>query len=452
MMSRMVWVLALTGALGASAGAQQGDGVYQPPSREPTAEETAILELMNRFRANPKAEGDLIAPPGRNDLGVDWKMFHDEVNALKPMPPLVFNLDLLDAARKHSYYMIRNELGHVETPGRPGFYGAQPGDRITASGYKGGAGWGENAYRDSSGPWGSHSGFIIDNGPGGPGGMQPGRGHRKNMIGNFKEVGPGAVPHGKDRLSVTHDFAGRDARFAGGVVYIDLNGNEFYDVGEGLGGVSISGSDGTSVLTWKAGSYVIMLKGQGAVTLSAAIDGEKHTKAFPAGGDNVEFDWAVPVSVPLKKADRYLAAVEKAGEPGTPKHTAALINLAYGTRDLYLDAERKAKVKELAADVAAELEGVQKSVLEAIAADVAGLQKFLDEQQKPYRGTEADAWFQDAETLAKLKRGVATFVKNPNVSDRDRKAMAQMLEDTGKKMKTFAFRADVDALVSKVRG
>ena len=30
--------------------------------------------------------------------------------------------------------------------------------------------------------------------------------------------------------------------------------------------------------------------------------------------------------------------------------------------------------------------------------------------------------------------------------------MAQMLEDSAKKMKTFAFRADVDALVSKVRG
>jgi uncharacterized protein YkwD len=450
-MNRTVWVLAILGAVGAGASAQQdGKGVYQPPSREPSAEETAILELMNRFRANPKAEGDLIAPPGRNDLGVDWKMFHDEVNALKPMPPLVFNLDLLDAARKHSYYMILNELGHVQTPGRPGFYGAQPGDRIALSGYKG-TGFGENAYKDSQGPWSSHSGFIIDNGAG-PGGMQPGRGHRRNMIGNFKEVGPGAVPHGKGRLSVTHDFSSRDGRFAGGVVYIDLNANEFYDVGEGLGGVSISGSDGTSTLTWKAGSYVIPLKGQSPVTLTATIDGEKQTKAFPAGGDNVKFDWAVPVSVPLKKADRYLAAVEKAGEPGTPKHTAALINLAYGTRDLYLDAERKAKVRELTAEVGPELEAVQKSVLEAIEADVAGLQKFLDEQQKPYKGTEADAWFQDAETLAKLKRGVAAFVKNPKVSDRERKQMALMLEDSGKKMKTFAFRADVDALVSKVKG
>jgi hypothetical protein len=451
-MLRTVWVLAILGAVGAGAAAQEGKGAYQPPSREPTAEETAILELMNRFRANPKAEGDLIAPPGRNDLGVDWKMFHDEVNALKPAPPLVFNLDLLDAARKHSYYMIQNELGHVETPGKPGFYGAQPGDRIAASGYKG-SGFGENAYKDSQGPWSSHSGFIIDNGPGGPGGMQPGRGHRRNMMGSFKEVGPGAVPHGKGRLSVTHDFSSRDGRFAGGVVFIDLNDNQFYDVGEGLGGVAISGSDGTSALTWKAGAYVIPLKGQSPVTMTATIDGEKQTKSFPGGGDNVKFDWAVPVSVPLKKADRYLAAVEKAGEPGTPKHAAALVNLAFGTRDLYLDAERKAKVAELVKDVATELEAHQKAVLEAVHADAQGLQKILDEHRKPYKGTEVEGWFQDAEVFAKLKRGVAAFLKNSaKPSERERQQMARMLEDTAKRMKTFAFRADVESLVSRVQG
>ena len=36
------------------------DDVYQAPSPEPTAEETLILELMNRFRANPKAESEYI--------------------------------------------------------------------------------------------------------------------------------------------------------------------------------------------------------------------------------------------------------------------------------------------------------------------------------------------------------------------------------------------------------
>src|SRR5260221_12486832 len=80
--------------------------VYQPPDPEPTPEETLILELMNRFRADPKAEASKIAPAGAatatySGKGVDWKMFWDEVTALKPSPPLVFNLEFVDASPKH---------------------------------------------------------------------------------------------------------------------------------------------------------------------------------------------------------------------------------------------------------------------------------------------------------------------------------------------------------------
>src|SRR5213596_698890 len=44
---------------------QQSKGPYEPPDREPNPEETLILELMNRFRADPSAEADLIAPAGK---------------------------------------------------------------------------------------------------------------------------------------------------------------------------------------------------------------------------------------------------------------------------------------------------------------------------------------------------------------------------------------------------
>jgi hypothetical protein len=82
----------------------------------------------------------------------------------------------------------------------------------------------------------------------------------------------------------------------------------------------------------------------------------------------------------------------------------------------------------------------------------AGLQKLLDEQRKPYKGTEADAWFADAEMLAKLKRGVGAFLKQPKPSDRDRKQMAAALEDAQRRMKTGAFKAEVDGLIAQVRG
>ena len=43
------------------------------------------------------------------------------------------------------------------------------------------------------------------------------------------------------------------------------------------------------------------------VTLTATLDGEKLTKTFPAGPENVKFDWIVPAAVALAKADKYLA-------------------------------------------------------------------------------------------------------------------------------------------------
>ena len=433
--------------LGLPLAAQDSKGPYEPPDREPTSEETLIVELMNRFRANPAAEADLIAPPGKSGGGVDWKMFRDEMKALKPMPPVVFNLDLLDAARKHSYYMIHNGLTHDEVAGKVGFYGASPADRIKSSGFKGG-GWAENAFAGSGGALDSHNGFLVDAGAG-PGGMQPERGHRKNMIAGYREVGPGGVPTGRG-LSVTHDFGSRDVRMAGGVVYIDVNANNFYDVGEGLGQVTVSSSDGGAVTTWKSGGYVLDLKGQKDVTLTAYIGGEKFSKTFPSGKDNVKFDWAVPKEIPLKAADKLIDAADKAKD--TPKSFAALIALYVGSRSLYMDAERKAKVAELTKDVSVGLEAAEKSVSDALKdPEAAGLKKLIDEARKPYKGTDADAWFVDAETIAKLKRGVATFAKS-KPDDKQKSQFVTALEAEGARLKTLHFKAELSGLISKVKG
>jgi hypothetical protein len=428
--------------------AQDGKGPYEPPDREPTPEETLIVELMNRFRANPSAEADLIAPPGKSGGSVDWKMFRDEMKALKPMPPVVFNLDLLDAARKHSYYMIHNGLTHDEVAGKVGFYGAGPADRIKLSGFKGG-GWAENAFAGSGGPLDSHNGFLVDAGAG-PGGMQPERGHRKNMIAGYREVGPGGVSTGRG-LSVTHDFGSRDMRMAGGVVYIDANANNFYDLGEGVGQVTISSSDGGAIATWKSGAYELDLKGQKDVTLTAYLGGEKFSKTFPGGKDNIKFDWAVPKEIPLKAADKLLDAADKAKD--TPKAFAALIALFVNSRSLYMDAERKTRLQELTKEVGAALDAAEKVVSDALKdPEAAGLKKLIDEQRKPYKGTEADAWFNDAETIAKLKRGVVNFQKAGKPDDKQKTQFVSMLEAEGARLKTLHFKAELSGLISKVKG
>lgn len=438
-----------SGAIAFALPGVQAKGPYEPPDREPTPEETQILEYMNRFRADPSAEADVIAPASKTGGSVDWKIFREEMKALKAMPPLVFNLDLLDAARKHSYYMVHNGLTHDEAPGKLGFYGASPGDRIKLSGFKG-AGWAENAFAGSSGPWDSHSGFLVDAGDG-PGGMQSARGHRKNMIGAYREVGPGGVPNGRG-LSVTHDFGSRDLRMAGGVVYIDANGNNFYDIGEGVGQVTITCSDGGVASTWKSGAYELDLKGQKEVVLTATLGGERFSKSFPAGKDNIKFDWVVPKEIPLKAADKLLDAVEKAKDPG--RQFASLVALYIGSQNLYLDADRKTRVQELTKEVGAQLEAAEKSVTEALKdPEGGGLKKVIDEQRKPFRSTEADTWFQDAETIAKLKRGVANFQKTagPKPPEKEKKEFLSMLEAEGARLKTLHFRAELSGLISKVK-
>ena len=436
-----------------AASGQAPKGPYEAPDREPTPQETLILEYMNRFRANPAAEADLIAPPGTNSRGVDWKMFHEEMKALKPAPPLVFNLDLLDAARKHSYYMVFNGLGHDEIAGKPAYFGASFGERCRLAGYKGGAG-GENAFAGSGGPWDSHWGFVVDFGAG-PGGMQPGRGHRTNMINpRFREVGPGGVPNGNG-LSVTHDLGSRDTRMAGGVVYIDLKGSGFYDLGEGLGHVTITSSDGGAVTTWKSGAWALDLKGQKEVTLTAFLDGEKSTKTFPAGPDNVKFDWVVPVEVPLRKADRFLAAVDAVKDHSSAKYSQALISLSMNTQGLYLDADRKSRVAELTKDIGPALEAAFKAVLDAVKGpDSPEQHKVIEEQAKPYHGTDADAWFKDAELILKLQRGVSNFQKQATVqklTPKDKAQVQAMLEAEGQKLRTLTWKQELSVLISRVR-
>src|SRR6185436_3640692 len=98
------------------------DQVYKAPDPEPTVDETLILELMNRFRADPVGEVERLLKPGESNpwRGVDWAMFTKEMKALQPAAPLVFNLKLLDAARKHSHYMVLNGLTHIEEPNKAG--------------------------------------------------------------------------------------------------------------------------------------------------------------------------------------------------------------------------------------------------------------------------------------------------------------------------------------------
>ncbi|HYF50429.1 MAG TPA: CAP domain-containing protein [Planctomycetota bacterium] len=433
--------------------------VYQAPDPEPTAEETAILEYMNRMRADPKADGERIYDEvkakklGWLGRGVDMEMFKKEMGELKGAPPLVMNLKLLDAARKHSFYMIKNGLTHVEQAGREGFVAANFGERISAAGYSGSAG-GENCFAAAPGAYGSHAGFAIDAGDGGPGGMQPARGHRHNMASkDFREVGPGAVPNGQ-RLSVTHNFGNRNvARLAGGVIFIDKNGNNFYDVGEGLSGVKIASSDGASVMTWKSGGYALDLKSTGKVTLTAEFAGVSSSKTFEAGAENVKFDWIVPEKASLDLADKMLQKVDAVSNKQSPQYFSALVELYLACAGLGVDPERRAKIDDLTRDVGAKLSAAQNAVRDALKNfDAPKFLTLLDEQKKPFASTPAAAWFVEAGTVGTAKAQFAQFQKNcedKNFPIQQKNTFVKQLGESAKTLKVPEFSAMMTALVAQ---
>lgn len=275
---------------------------------EPTDEEQLYLEYMNRSRANPAAEGTLLANTTDPDVlgaydyfNVDLALMQYEFSTNVPVPPLAMNAQLSAAARWHSGDMFTNQYqGHYQTNGAQVL---SPADRLAVMGYD----WiaiGENVYSTSASVFFGHAGFDVDWGPG-PSGMQDPPGHRLNMHSyDFVEVGIGVVDGVNGSVGpqlVTEDFGTQTTPvpFITGVVYYDFNQNGFYDVGEGIGGVAVMapGSD-YYAMTADSGGYALPVTTNGVYTINFSASGlSKQTVAEISWGDNVKVDF-VPAFTP----------------------------------------------------------------------------------------------------------------------------------------------------------
>jgi len=427
------------------------DDLYKAPSPEPTPEETLILEFINRCRADPTADSLRIAPVGQTprlmtQQAVDLNMFRTEMAAIKPSAPLVFDLRLLDAARKHSWYMIQHGLGHDEDPAKPRFTGKSFSDRAKAAGFSG-SGGGENCFKDAGDPWGSHVGFVVDWGPGGTGGMQPGRGHRANITKpGFTLIGAGAVPHA--RLSVTHVFGSDGRRYAGGVVYVDKDRDAFYSLGEGRGGVELEIA-GRKAATWGSGAYAIEIPAAGG-TLTLRAGTVSITRPIPASTGNVKIDWLIPQEQDLKEADRLLAAVDAAKDPASAAARKARVALLIGGDGLCLDDARAARVKELTGELSTALAADRAAVREAMAGEAKAFRKLCDERAKPWQGTAAAVWFDEAETVVKATAAAAAVPADAPPTRL--RGVAKELRAIADKSEVAEFRAKLEMLARTAEG
>jgi len=386
--------------------------VFIAPDDTPTADEVAILEYLNRFRADPGAEAARILADEHLPVffwrGVDKALFKAEMAALPKVPPVVFDLDALRAARRHSYYMVHNGLGHGEVPGKEGFSGADFSARMQAAGFTGSE-RGENCFAAANNAWQSHVGFLIDFGPGGTGGMQAGRGHRTIMASpGSNVVGAGAVANGQ-QLSVTHNFGKITKRFAGGAMYSDRNGNGQFDPGEGRGGVIVR-SGKYETRTWASGGYVLAID-SAAPAIIAAFGQLVSSAQVGAGNDQVHFSWSIPLSADGDICDALVLAVEKfpAQDRLSGRGWKAVVNLAIQSTSLSLDDARAATVAELSGTVHAELAEHRQALLDALTANNGTQLTEAVKAGRKWRGTAAQAWFDSADLLIKATAGVQKF-------------------------------------------
>ncbi|GMV53618.1 MAG: hypothetical protein D8M52_02525 [Chlorobi bacterium] len=279
---------------------------------DPTPEEQLLLEMINRARANPTAEGIRLMDSADADVQqayTYWQINKTQTKAAfaayPSRPPLAFHPALIQSSRLHTADMVTNNFqGHV------GSNGSQLNQRLAAQGYTSMGMYGENVSAYSKSVWYAHCGLNVDWGPE----NQVELGHRSNIM-NFDDpvyiecgIGiqhtSGGIMQGTvGPLVVTQNFGIRKDRYITGVVYGDKNNNGFYDIGEGLSGVKIQPSRGSYwAVSSTSGGYAIPFSGNGSVTVTASGGGLSEPIALTVNftGNNIKVDFVPASAAPGK--------------------------------------------------------------------------------------------------------------------------------------------------------
>ncbi len=303
-MKRVLLLLAAL-SLGIIESTAQANQLYS--HGDPTPEEQLMLEMVNRARANPTEEGIRLMDTDDARVQSAYSFFSINKTATKAAftaypqrPPLAFHPDLTTAARNHSKDMDANNFqGHTSSNGD------DLSRRYAKVGYASQGMYGENVAAYSESVWHGHCGLNVDWGEQ----NQIELGHRENIM-NFKsavytEIGVGILFNGKGLMQgyvgpyvITQTFGTRSQRYITGVVYADKNNNGFYDMGEGLEGVTIKPSRGTFyAVSSTSGGYAIPFTGSGSVTITASGGNLSApvTKTVDFTGDNTKVDF-IPAS------------------------------------------------------------------------------------------------------------------------------------------------------------
>ena len=281
-----------------------------------TDEEQLYVELINRARANPEEEGrwlvsltdaDIVRNLGFFNVNLD-QVLNDPLHGflrLAAAPPLAPNAMLNAGARAHVDDMFVNTF-----QAHQGTDGSRAGDRIKSEGYN----WratGENVFSNVDSVIHGHAGFQIDWGLG-PGGIQSPPGHRLTIHNSeYREIGVGVIigsrenafPNDPDSIyrDVGPQLAAQvlaaplsDSIFITGVAYYDFNSNQFYDMGEGLGGLTVDVSGNAfHAVTMNSGGYSVPVSANGDfdVHFSSNEFPSQNSSVTISNSENVKLDY-----------------------------------------------------------------------------------------------------------------------------------------------------------------
>lgn len=258
-----------------------------------TPEEVYLAELVNRARANPFAEQTRLNQMDGPTIDLTAGLTQAEIARLGPSEPLALNQYLTLAARAHSLDMAeRDFFDHVNPDGD------DPTDRAHNAGYTGSAG--ENIAAGQETIDQAHREWVAS------------VGHRKNIFSlhtnftagfHYDEFGPGFA---FTQIGPYFDFytelfgvqSGTPQKYILGVVYDDVNGNNFYNIGEGAGNVRVDiapASDPFNVVgtytTDDAGNYQIAVPaGSYVVRFTNLSSGRAYSTMATVNDFNVKVD------------------------------------------------------------------------------------------------------------------------------------------------------------------
>ncbi|MEM9783270.1 MAG: FG-GAP-like repeat-containing protein [Pseudomonadota bacterium] len=257
----------------------------------PTANEQYLIELINRARADPAAEARALG------INLNSGLPSGSINgsAKQPLAPVE---TLLNAADTHSQNMVRDDFF-----AHRGLDGLSATDRMFQAGWeplRGSWATGENiSARFSTGALPAASTIVSHHE-----GLFKSPGHRQNILSDrFSEIGVGQATgdfvrngtYWPNASIATQKFADGGRTFVTGVVIDDRNGNEFYDIGEGLSvTVTVTGSNGFSFegTTFASGGYSVVVPDNATytVTFSGGALGGEITETVQVGTKNVKVD------------------------------------------------------------------------------------------------------------------------------------------------------------------